>query len=147
MLKNSLSHLETLVEKRNKELETLHEIYNIISDDIPVCIWRTDSNGFINYKNKKMTSTFKNSENIHISEIIQDDCQKDEFLSLLKTSNKCFDFVFSKNDCYWYKIKVNILETGELIGTILDVTSKQTTIPQLLTLKKEIKDIFKNMND
>jgi PAS domain-containing protein len=143
-------HLEELVEERTHELQLANELYKTISDEVPVAIWKANSNGFIEYQNQKFKEIFDNCfEHSPLSDIICNECILDfteKWQDFIKSNNTILEYEFCriiKKSERWFKLKATKLKNGEFVGTVTDLTSEKLTIPKLKIIQQEIKELLR----
>lgn len=111
--------------------------FQVISDEIPVGVWKTDSAGMIRLENKKASDLFGASLlGKNILDLLSEK-QKEDF-NFFCTLGCCkLEFVLN-NDENWFKLKIKKLPNNEMVGIVTDITAEKITMNRLLAFKYEL---------
>lgn len=141
-LKQYHDQLETLVEKRTKELETTKKEYELIANESPIGIIKINCNGDIRFSNKKIENVIGNIENICDSipifhcDYFYNMYINDEFEDEIEIK----DLMNKKK---FFKLKIKKINVNEILIMFVDETKEKFLIPELMQLKREM---FQNSN-
>jgi len=145
---------DRILKKTHDELIVTKEMYEKLTNEIPIGVWRADRTGIIQYENKTLINLINKSLlHQHISNILPCTDEKKLFLyewstfmsnsDIMSLNYEFSDPTISRNSDKWFKLKINQLSNDEYMGVVSDITVEKSTIPKLLMLKAEMKNISK----
>lgn len=140
-----------LINSIRSDIATTKEIFDALSEYLYVGVWRANSNGVIVSENSIMYQMLHKSlvNNTILSVVPNEDYYQimpewNNFL--LDNNNKHFITTFRydiNNTEKWFQADVKKLSNKELLGVLNDVTLEKSTIPKLIEVKNEMKNILK----